>query len=266
MRAGLEDTGTAVRQRLYANGSEALHASRRGIARLAANELAQVHGALRAQLAREREFALLVAAAGFGRGLLDEIADRAVSYAILGDDAALPRTAAAFHAAIERGRANVHDLGNEIRDTVVTTLTQIRAARGAATTLAGRGSDAIRESVDAHLDRLYAPGWVRDTPEPWFARLPKYAQAAVRRATLAATNRARHDEFEAQVAPYDRQLRELELRAVATTHGPARAELRWMIEEFRVSLYAQELKTVRPVSAKRLDALVSAAKREADGV
>jgi hypothetical protein len=39
-----------------------------------------------------------------------------------------------------------------------------------------------------------------------------------------------------------------------------------MIEEFRVSLYAQELRTLRPVSAKRLDALVLAASREAEGV
>jgi ATP-dependent helicase HrpA len=266
MCAGLEDTGNAVRQRLYANESEALHASRRGVARLAALELAQVHGALRAQLARDREFALAVAAAGFGRGLLEELADRAVSQAVLGDAAALPRSAAEFEAAIERGRANVHDLGNEIRATVAATLTQIRAARGAATALAGRGSDAIRESVDAHLDRLYAPGWLRDTPPPWFERLPKYAQAAVRRVTLAATNRARHDELEAQVAPYERALRELELSAPATAHGLARSELRWMIEEFRVSLYAQELRTLRPVSAKRLDALVSVARREAGGV
>jgi ATP-dependent helicase HrpA len=265
MRAGLEDTGHAVRQRLYASESEALHASRRGIVRLAANELAQVHGALRAQLARDREFALLVAAAGFGRGLLDELADRAVGEAVVDDDHPLPRSPAAFEAALESGRANVHELGYEIRETVIATLTQIRAARGAAATLAGRGAEEIRESVDSHLDRLFAPGWLRETPAPWFERLPKYAQAAARRVALAATNRARHDELEAQVATYDREFRELELRAPATTHGLARAALRWMIEEFRVSLYAQELRTVRPVSAKRLAALVSAAKREADG-
>jgi ATP-dependent helicase HrpA len=266
MRAGLEDTGNAVRQRLYASEREARYATRRGIARLAALELAQVHGALRAGLARDREFALLVAAAGFGRGLLDELADRAVTQSVLGDAAALPRTEAEFRSAIDGGRADIHDRGNEIRATVAATLTQIRAVRGAASALAGRGAEAIRESVDAHLDRLYAPGWVRDTPEPWFSRLPKYAQAEVRRIALAATNRARHDELESQVAPYEQELRALELRAPASTHGPAREELRWMIEEFRVSLYAQELRTVRPVSAKRLDGLVATARREADGV
>jgi ATP-dependent helicase HrpA len=75
----------------------------------------------------------------------------------------------------------------------------------------------------------------------------------------------RHDELEAQVASHDQRLRELELREPSLTHGAARAELRWMIEEFRVSLYAQELRTLRPVSARRLDALLSAAAREAEG-
>jgi ATP-dependent helicase HrpA len=40
----------------------------------------------------------------------------------------------------------------------------------------------------------------------------------------------------------------------ATTALPAIEQLRWMLEEFRVSLYAQDLKTLTPVSEKRLEA------------
>jgi ATP-dependent helicase HrpA len=265
MRPGLEDCGTSVRQRLYANETEALAASRRGIARLAALELSQTHGALRALLQRDHDFTLLVAAAGFGRPLLDELADRAVTQAVLGDDTPLPRTEPEFRRALDLGRAHVHDVADGIRAIVAATLQQIRAARSGADQLSGRGADAIRTAIDAHLDRLFAPGWVRDTPAPWFAQLPKYAQAALRRTSLATSNRVRHDELEAQVASYDQRLRDLELRDPSLTHGAARAELRWMIEEFRVSLYAQELRTLRPVSARRLDALLLAASREAEG-
>jgi ATP-dependent helicase HrpA len=265
MHPGLEDAGTSVRQRLYTSETEARAASRRGIARLAALELSQTHGALRALLQRDREFALVVAAAGFGRPLLEELADRAVAQAVLGDVAPLPRTEAQFRRMLDAGRAHVHDLADGMRATVAATLLQIRAARSGADQLSGRGADTVRESIHAHLDRLFAPGWVRDTPAPWFSQLPKYAQAALRRTSLAASNRLRHDELEAQVALYDQRLRELDLRNPATAQGPAREQLRWMIEEFRISLYAQELRTLRPVSARRVDALVLAAAREAEG-
>jgi ATP-dependent helicase HrpA len=58
-------------------------------------------------------------------------------------------------------------------------------------------------------------------------------------------------------------LRELDLRAPATATAPERAKLRWMIEEFRVSLYAQELRTRVPVSANRLSRQLDAARIEA---
>jgi ATP-dependent helicase HrpA len=48
-------------------------------------------------------------------------------------------------------------------------------------------------------------------------------------------------------------------------YGPAHADvqqLRWMIEEFRVSLYAQELKTLQPVSARRLEELLRRAREQ----
>ena len=41
------------------------------------------------------------------------------------------------------------------------------------------------------------------------------------------------------------------------------AEYRWLLEEFRVSLFAQELRTLTPVSAKRLEELARLARREA---
>jgi hypothetical protein len=46
---------------------------------------------------------------------------------------------------------------------------------------------------------------------------------------------------------------------------PERERLRWMIEEFRLSLFAQDLRTLLPISAKRLDEQVALAQREAAG-
>ena len=59
----------------------------------------------------------------------------------------------------------------------------------------------------------------------------------------------------AQVAPYEAALRELTGRADPSQQAPERERLRWMIEEYRISLFAQQLGTVGPVSRKRLEKL-----------
>ncbi|HET7203222.1 MAG TPA: DUF3418 domain-containing protein, partial [Steroidobacteraceae bacterium] len=58
----------------------------------------------------------------------------------------------------------------------------------------------------------------------------------------------------------------LEAATIADTEATERERLRWMIEEFRLSLYAQELKTLLPVSAKRLDEQLQLARSEACGI
>jgi ATP-dependent helicase HrpA len=265
MHAGIEDAGTSVRLRTYATSGEARDASRRGLTRLIAFELTGLREQLRRDASRDRDFVLLVAAAGFGNSLIDELADRAIADAVLGDGEPLPRTQAEFADAVERGRGQVHEAFVSARRIVTATLEQLRLARSAAAALTGPDAAKLQASMDAHLDRLFAPGWVRDTPRTWFERLARYAQAATRRAELASTRRARHAALESQVAAFDARLRELDLQAPASAGGAARQELRWMIEELRISLYAQELRTLRPVSAQRLDALVDAARREASG-
>ncbi len=63
-------------------------------------------------------------------------------------------------------------------------------------------------------------------------------------------------EREAQLAPYVAALAKLRAKASADLPAEVRRgveEFRWMVEEYRVSLFAQELGTAMPVSAKRLD-------------
>ena len=90
-----------------------------------------------------------------------------------------------------------------------------------------------------------------------YTRLPhlaRYLKALLTRSERAALNPVKDQERVRQVAPYQEALSKLRVRP---TQSPAvRREIdnfRWMIEEFKVSLFAQELGTATPVSAKRLD-------------
>ena len=86
------------------------------------------------------------------------------------------------------------------------------------------------------------------------AHLPRYLKALLIRAERAALNPVKHEERVRQLAPYVDALRQLEGQASSSL--PARKQVeafRWMVEEYKVSLFAQELGTAVPVSPKRLD-------------
>jgi len=103
--------------------------------------------------------------------------------------------------------------------------------------------DDLREQFDA----LLTPGFLRELPSAQLAHFPRYLKAMRLRGERLRQDPARDQQRMLQVLPYWRAY--LQHRAAGTT---ALDELRWLIEEWRVSLFAQELKTAEPVSAKRL--------------
>ncbi len=258
----VEDCGSSVRLRLSADASQAAMLTRDGVVRLAALAMPQQYELVRRLGSGDREFTLLVAGSGHGRALFDEIADRAVVDALDMVGGVLPRSATQFEAAVDSARARVADRGDEVLRVVRSTLMALKDANASLELPSGAAFAEGRASVRGSLDRLLAPGWVRRTPDPWFHQLPKYVRAAHRRAERLRNDVERDRKLEAQVAPYQAALGELDRSADPTRPAPERERLRWMIEEFRVSLFAQELRTLQPVSAKRLDEQLRLAQRE----
>ena len=110
---------------------------------------------------------------------------------------------------------------------------------------------AVVADVEAQMGHLFAPGFIVDTPAAQLAHYPRYLKAIVGRMeklkTDAARDAARMGDIASLQAPY--------LRALAArkgVHDPRLEEFRWLLEELRVSLFAQELRTPMPVSVKRL--------------
>jgi ATP-dependent helicase HrpA len=223
----------------------------------------QQHDLVRRNCAADRELTLLAAAAGMGRGLFDEIADRAVAEAIhtvAGDGL---RSAAAFDAAVSRARSCVAEQGSELTRSARATLAALKEARAALGALGAPAFASARDSIEHQLATLVAPGWLRRTPEPWLRQIPKYLRAAARRAERLRNAVERDRRLQEQLVPYESALRELELAGAAdAAPAPERERLRWMVEEFRVSLFAQELRTLQPVSARRLDEQLRLARAE----
>jgi ATP-dependent helicase HrpA len=281
---GIQDDGSSVRLRLFTSESAARRATRDGLLRLAALAMPQQHELVRRQLAGDREFTLLVAASGFGKELLAEIADRAVAEAVFGlharpaqpaDDGrehgharsdGYPVTRREFEALVERGRGEVVDRGMEIVRVVRAVLVARKDARTLLGAMPGPVFAPVRTAVIRQVESLVAPGWVRNTPAGWWTQLPKYMRAVVRRLERARGDVERDRRLQAQVDRYEAEVHRLEAAADPDTAAAERQRLRWMLEEFRLSLFAQDLKTLLPVSAKRLDEQLQLALREARGL
>lgn len=266
LHPGVEDTGSAVRLKLYTHPAAAARVTRAGVTRLAVLAMPQQHEVVKRACAADRDLSLLAAAAGMGRALFDEIADRAVEEAIEAAAHGTPRTAAAFGAAVDAARSEVSVYGAELQRAVLNVLVALKEVRSALEGLSAPAFSAARGAIARQLADLLAPGWIRGTPQPWLRHLPKYLKAAARRAERLQGDVERDRRLGEQVAPYESAWRTLErARARAGEQAPAREleGLRWMIEEFRVSLFAQDLKTLHPVSAKRLDRQLQLARAEA---
>jgi ATP-dependent helicase HrpA len=116
-------------------------------------------------------------------------------------------------------------------------------------------SESVRDMTE-QLRWLFAAHFVLRTPWPWMKHLPRFAKAIhVRLKKMLDAGLARDITAMAEVRPQWRKYVEQVTRdAEKGRRDPELETYRWMLEELRVSLFAQELKTSIPVSGKRLEA------------
>jgi ATP-dependent helicase HrpA len=185
--------------------------------------------------------------------LIAAICDRA----FIGDDE-LPRGLKAFEEQVKRARTRlpaVSEAALRLFTAIAAEQHQLALALGAAKGNLSRPANDIR----AQNQRLIYKGFFSSTPWPQLAHLPRYLKAAQLRLQKYPANAERDGKHAASIAElWGRYELRLDQQKKAGKVDPRLLEFRWQIEELRVSLYAQELKTPYPVSYKRLDKLWTA--------
>ena len=148
----------------------------------------------------------------------------------------------------------------ELPDTTAAVVVRVEKAVAAAhevrTALAGRFAPALEPSIEdmrAQLFALIRPGFVTATGPSRLGDLPRYLKGIGRRLEKLPANPARDRTWMAEIqdvqAEYD------DLLSALPPHrrdAPEVLAVRWLIEELRISLFAQDLRTPVPVSAVRL--------------
>ena len=250
----LVDHGDSVAIELCDYPGEAQLQHRLGVLRLSRLHSAQQVKYLRKQMLRGNEFSLVLAAAGLERNtLLEDLIDAAFVQST-GIDESLPYDENAFQAALSSCRGDLVSRANDYEAVLLNALRVLAEVRQKQA--GGERADwpDTRADIQAQLDSLLAPGFLRDTPVAWFAQYPRYMKALRTRLERVAGQYARDQQHTAMLQALALPLAEAQRdRPGLTLICSEACQYRWMLEELRVSLFAQNLGTRLAVSRKRLE-------------
>jgi ATP-dependent helicase HrpA len=248
----LLDAGDHVQLKLLDAPAEAQAATKAGVRRLFLLEQAQQVKYLRRNLPGLDLMCLHFRDVAGCDTLRDDLLAATVDRAFMADGV-VPRTEAEFRRRLDAGRGELADILNEVcarASEVLSLYHEVRKRLRSPVALAQMESlSDIREQ----LDHLIYPGFISATPSERFAHLPRYLQAVLRRLQRLDADPGRDRALLRDIRPHwERWLQRAEQHRQKHIDDAALADFRWLLEEFRVSLFAQELRTAVPVSDKRL--------------
>ena len=249
----IHDDGDSVSLTLCDSLAQARGVSAHGLVRLFMLRLPQQCKYVKKEVERDRALGLLYQTVGMASDLADDLVWASVRRTFSNDAALDIRTAVDFGRLLEAGRAELVPTTQGLMELAGAILAQAKEVRAA---LEGLDKPAWEEAVAdmrRQLEHLVYPGFIRDIPGKWLAQLPRYLTAMTERIRKlvgdgGSGSRAEVDalhEFEAELDAY--------LSADADgSRSDSAEEFRWLLEEFRVSIFAQRLGTSERVSRQRL--------------
>ena len=258
----LRDLGHAVAPTEARDAAAAQALLRGAVTRLALLALPQQVRYWSRRVAEEHELVLGSGALGLERPVVDLVVQRLFAECFAPQEAHPPRTRQAFEQALQRGRTQLEPIGERLIATVRTVCIESRHLRSTLKALRS-SAPAAAADIDAQLAALLSPRFITMTPNPWFTHLPRYLKAALRRAERLPGEARRDAQLTARIAPFVAAWRELCAATPDEAPQPQLQQLRWMIEELRVSFFAQELRTSVTVSERRLSEQLERARVEA---
>ncbi|MBL4710980.1 MAG: ATP-dependent RNA helicase HrpA, partial [Gammaproteobacteria bacterium] len=189
--------------------------------------------------------------ADFGRcdDIKNDIVSKAIDEVFLYDEI---KTENEFNARLEKGKSELHACVKKQSQLLMDVLDAYRAVKKLIKNPSLTQLDTVSD-IQLQLNTLLPENFVTVIPQQWLQQYPRYLSAIAKRFDKAKTNAKR-----------DRQLRIVfsnEWQKYVTQDAALKKQhidsqqleyYRWMLEEYRVSLFAQELKTRFPVSEKRI--------------
>ena len=246
----LIDAGDAVTIEVFDEPDVAAAKHRAGLRRLFALQIKDALKYLEKNLPELQKMAVAYMPLGTQEELRSQILDVAMDRAFLLEP--LPTNAQEFERRVQEGRGRLTLIANEVARLAATILAEYAvAARKIKDTK--NAPEATQDALQ-QLQRLVPKNFLTAAPWPQLAHFARYLKAITARLDKLRADPARDAAKLAELRPQEQRY----WRLVAERKGAVDArmqELRWLLEELRVSFFAQELRTPQPVSVKRLDKL-----------
>jgi ATP-dependent helicase HrpA len=250
----LVDKNTHCELEVFDDPAEAARIHFQGLQRLFSLQLREQLKFLEKNLPNLQQMGMHYMPMGSQEELRDQILDAALARAFMQDP--LPRTADEFNTRKEEGKSRLGLLVNEIARLVGQILAEYH---GLPKKLQGVKAHAgAAADLQAQLQAVMSKRFIADNDYARLAHFPRYLKGMAVRIDKLRGDPARDaklmGEWAQAAAPWQ--------RALKARHGdPQMDEYRWLLEELRISLFAQELRTPMPVSAKRLQKVWEAMQR-----
>ena len=249
----LEPFADGVRLKLFARRDQASAVHPKGVAALLAVHFTRDMKLLKRSLALPEELHPAARYFGGARRVEDAMVDRVVQDLFAADI----RSEKAFREHAEACRSGIISSGRGILYAVIPVLEAYAAARGSVTRLSsGTGPLAVfGNALMDELTRLVPPNFITLYDRTRLGHLVRYIEALQTRARRAVVDLEKDFAKSREVRRFTEQMNALVEGLSPEASAEKRSaleELHWTIEEFKVSVYAQELKTAIRVSSKRL--------------
>jgi ATP-dependent helicase HrpA len=246
----LVDEGESVALRVFDTAEKAGARHRAGLRRLFALALREQVKYIEKSLPGLRDMAMQFMNLGTEKELREQFVAATLDRTCM--MAPLPQNAAEFATRRDQARARIALVAQEYARLVGQILAehaQLQKKLGAA----NKAFPAIVADIQAQCAALVHKSFIADTPFERLQHYPRYLKAAALRLDKARADAARDSRNQAEwLALAKPWQREWAARAKAGVDDAFLDEYRWLLEELRVALFAQELRTPTPVSVKRL--------------
>ncbi|HEV8314584.1 MAG TPA: DUF3418 domain-containing protein, partial [Burkholderiaceae bacterium] len=244
----LMDKGAHVEIEVFDEPDVAAAKHRAGLRRLIALQIKEPLRYLEKNIPDLQRMAVAFMPLGTLEELREQIIDVALDRAFLAEP--LPNDETSFKARIEEGRTRLNLIAQEVARLVGVVLLEFATATRKLKD--SKPPKDVADDVQQQLARLIPKRFVLLTPYAQLQHLPRYLKAITLRLDKLRADPARDAQRLAELRPLEQRY----VRRLAELKGTSDARLdeyRWLLEELRVSFFAQELRTPQPVSVKRLD-------------
>ncbi|CAB3804391.1 hypothetical protein LMG28688_05966 [Paraburkholderia caffeinitolerans] len=243
----LVDRGSHCDVEVFDSPEEAARIHRAGLRRLFALQLREPIRYMEKNLPGLREMAMQFMSRATQEELRDQLIELALDRACLQDP--LPDDEASFHARKDEGRGRLSLLAQEIARLVGQILAEYASL--AKKLVQAKAFGAPAADMQAQVDALIGKRFILETPYAQLVHFPRYLKGVALRIDKLRADPSRDARQASEFLPLAQQYQ----RALSQRGGvfdPRLTEFRWLLEELRISLFAQELRTPMPVSVKRL--------------